>query len=188
MISQYAISEAAIGASPIPATSSTDVLAFDGFGLQNANIITSQIDFDDTGSIELNSFKYPRENGGGVLSKFYRERDIKLTLTLKANTADEFAALLDTFKKALSKTEGQLDILVAGEIRTIKATCTRIDFNRKHYNVTFTQGQVTFKALEPFFYSKSAQSFTFPGKTATFNEEFTNGGSAEANPALYFIW
>lgn len=47
---------------------------------------------------------------------------------------------------------------------------------------------MTFTALEPFFYSKSAQSFQYLGKTATFSEEFTNQGSTSALPAFYFIF
>ena len=188
MNSQYSISQAAIGASPVPLLIAQDVIAFDGFGLQNANIITNEIDYDDTGNIDLNSFNYPRDDGGAVLSKFYRGRDIKLTVTIKAATSDAFQALLDTVKKSLSKTEGQLDVVVAGETRTIKATCKRIDFQRKHYNITFVQAQITFESKEPFWYSKSSQSFQFLGKTGTFSEEFTNLGSANGNPALYFIF
>ena len=99
MFNTYQFDQTAINASTVPLTFSTDIIAFDSFGLQNANIITSEIDFDDIGGIELNSFKFPRENGGGVLSKFYRGRDIKLTITLKAASTSSFAALLDSFKQ-----------------------------------------------------------------------------------------
>ena len=99
MFNTYQFDQTAINASTVPLTFSTDIIAFDSFGLQNANIITSEIDFDDIGGIELNSFKFPRENGGGVLSKFYRGRDIKLTITLKAASTSAFAALLDSFKQ-----------------------------------------------------------------------------------------
>lgn len=188
MIGHYPIAHTTIGGSPLPATSSSDVIAFDGYGLQNTNVITTEIDFDDTGAIELNQFKYPRENGGGILSKFYRGREIKLKITLKESTAAAFNALLDNFKKGISKTEGYLDILVNDETRRIKATCTRVDFGRKNYNITFTNVQVTFTAVEPFFYSKSVQSFQFLGKTGTFSEEFTSQGSAAALPDFYFIF
>lgn len=188
MIGHYPIAHTTIGGSPIPATESNDEIAFDGFGLQNANVITTEIDFDDTGTIELNQFKYPRENGGGILSKFYRGREIKLKITLKEATGTAFNALLDTFKRSISKTEGFLDLTINGETRRIKATCTRVDFGRKAYNITFANIQVTFTAVEPFFYSKSAQSFQYLGKTATFSEEFTNQGSAAALPDYYFIF
>ena len=163
-----------IGGSPIPISSSSDAIAFDGYGLQNENIITSEINFDDTGTIELNSFKYPRDNGGGVLSKFYRGREITLTVTIKESTGTAFNTLLDTFKKSIRKTEKYLDILVNDEFRRIKATCTNIDFGRKHYNVTFATAKVTFTAVEPFFYSKELQSYEILGKTGTYSEEFTN--------------
>lgn len=53
-------------------TGSQDSIAFNGYGLQNEKIITSSIDFESLGDVELNSFKYPRTDGGGVLSRFYR--------------------------------------------------------------------------------------------------------------------
>lgn len=111
--------------------------------------------------MELNTYKYPRDNGGGVLSKFYRGKDITLTITIKASTASAFSTLMDDFKKNLRYTEGNLDMTVNGEIRRIRATCTSIDFNRKHYNVTYATTRVKFQSVEPFLYAKDAQSFQF---------------------------
>lgn len=176
------------GTNPLPGGGSSDLIIFDGFGLQNANIVTSQINHDDLLGIELNSFKYPRENGGGVLSKFYRGREIKLVMTIKSDTSSNFNTLLDSVKKNLRKTEGYLDITVNGEIRRIKATCTRFDTRREHYNVTYCTVDVTFTTLEAFFYASSKQSYNFQGKTGTFSDEITNGGSAESLPVFYHIF
>lgn len=184
----YGNSYIANGANPLPGAGSTDAIVFDGYGLQNANIITSKVNHDDLLNIELNSFKYPRENGGGVLSKYYRGREIKLECTIKSDTAANFNTLLDNTKKALRKTEGYLKILVNGEYRKIKATLGKFDMRREHYNITFCQVDITFTALEPFFYADSKQSYSFLGKTGTFTEEVTNAGSAESLPVFYHIF
>lgn len=177
-----------INYSALSQTAAEDVIAFDTFGLQNASIITTEISFDDLGDVELNSFKFPRDDGGGVLSKYYRGRNITVKVTLKAATADLLSALIDTFKRSIRGTEGYLDIVVAGETRRIKATCTKLTFGRQNYHVTFINAVITFQALEPFFYSVSAQSFQFQAQTGSFFGEFTNGGSVESNPVLYFIF
>lgn len=176
------------GTNPIPSTGSSDAIVFDGYGLQNANIITSNINYDDLLSIELNSFKYPRENGGGVLSKFYRGREIKLEITVKSDTGQNFNTLMDTVKKNLRKTEGYLSILVNTERRRIKATCTKFDTKREYYNITFCKIDVTFTTLEPFFYAETKQSYNFLGKTGTFSEEVTNLGSTDSLPVFYHIF
>ena len=42
--------------------------------------------------------------------------------------------------------------------------------------------------LEPFFYTITNQSASYLAKTATFSEEFTNLGTADSEPVLYFIF
>lgn len=105
MFNSLPFNAAAIGYSAPPTIASQDSIAFNGFGLQNESIISQLPDFDDLTNVELNTYKFPRDDGGGVLSKYYRGRDIKITSTLRANTQDEFSALLDNFKKQLRKTE-----------------------------------------------------------------------------------
>lgn len=72
MIDYSTINELPIGQSPLPLSVSQDSIAFDGYGLQNQIIRTTYIDTDDLGRIDLSTFDFPRDDGGGVLSKYYR--------------------------------------------------------------------------------------------------------------------
>lgn len=173
--------------SPLTLDATQDSIVFDGFSLQSESIITSRIDYDNEGQVELNSFNFPKSDGGGVLSKYFRGRTISIECTIKADTGVEFNDLLDTVKKRLRKTEGYLDITVNGEIRRIKATLTKFDAGRMHYNITFTKATIEFTALEPFFYAKDKQSYEFLGITGSGGFEVTNTGSVEALPVFYFI-
>lgn len=159
MYNNYAFNESIFNETPAVVPTTQDSIVFDGYSLQNANIITSKINYDDQGQIELNSFNYPRVDGGWVLSKFYRGRIIVLNCTIKADTATAFNTLLDTTKKNLRKTEGYLEITVNSEIRRIKATLKSFDVSREHYNVNFVPVTIEFEALEPFFYTLTDQGY-----------------------------
>lgn len=187
MYNSYAYNSQPYNYTSIPVSLTQDSIVFDGYSLQSASIITSRIDYDNQGSVELNSFNFPRADGGGVLSKYYRGRTITLDCTIKADTRSNFEALLDMTKKSLRKTEGYLDITVGTEIRRIKANLTKFDAGRQHYNITFARVVIEFTSVEPFFYAIAKQSFEFLGNTSSFAGEIDNAGSVESLPIFYFI-
>lgn len=185
----YALSETSLADSPAPLIISQDDIVFDGYSLSNnTTIICNAIDYDNLGKIDLNTFDFPRDDGGGVLTKYYRGREIKVRVTLVETTATLFNTLLDDFKKALRTTEGYLDIRINGEIRRIKATATSTVFKKEHYNINFVVCEVTFTAVEPFFYAYDSQSWLQESITATYNDEITNAGSADTDPIFYVIF
>lgn len=191
MFNDFTFNENEIGFSVAPLTLAQDDIVFNGYSLQSATFLTSEIDYDDQKNIELNTFKFPRIDGGGVLSKFYRGRTITIRGTLKVantDTAADFNTLIDEVKKNLRATEGNLDIKVNGEVRRIKATVTNIDVDRKHYNITFAPIVVTFMAMEPFFYSIINEYGTFVNKNGNFTESMAHDGSADVIPNAYYIF
>lgn len=187
MYNFYPYNSQAYNYTQIPVSLTQDSIVFDGYSLQSASIITSRIDYDNQWNIELNSFNFPRADGGGVLSKYYRGRTITLDCTIKSDTRANFEALLDMTKKALRKTEWYLEIKVWDEIRRIKATLSKFDPGRQHYNITFARVSIEFTAVEPFFYTIWKQSFEFLWVTWTITEDVDNAWSVESLPTFYII-
>lgn len=86
---------------------------------------------------------------------------MRLKVLVTMDTPENLNTKIDEMKRELSKTEGNLDITVNGEIRRIRATITAIKFDRKYYNLTFVQGDITLVTVEPFFRAVNDQSWLF---------------------------
>ena len=164
MINYGPLADQTVGNSPMPSSVSQDPIAFEGFGLQNDRIRTTLSDHDDLGRVDIATFDFPRDDGGGMLSMYRRGRQIRLNVTIASDTPESLNAKIDEIKKQLGKTEGNLNITVNGEIRRIRATVTAVKFERKHYNLTFVTGEVSFATVEPFFRAVSDQSWLFEGR------------------------
>jgi hypothetical protein len=55
-----------------------DDIIFNGFGLQNQNFVTNTINFRNMPKINLLTYDNPKNDGGGVLDRFYKQRTITL--------------------------------------------------------------------------------------------------------------
>ena len=166
------------------ATIETDSIQFEAFSLQNTEVITSKINYDDLEQVEINQFRFTGRDGGGVLSRYYIGRRITLTGTIVQPTATTLNAKLDAMKKGLSKKEGLLYITVNSERRQIKATCQSVVFDREHYNVSFSRFSIVFVTAEPFFYADELDRGDILGVTGDIADEFTANGTAETLPRL----
>lgn len=169
------------------AVSLQDDIVFNGFSLQNANIVTNKRNIEDLPSIDFNTFKIPNENGEGIVSRYYRAKTIKIRGSLRTNTSAELEALIDTMKKALRKVSGNLDIKINGKIRRYIATLVRGNsiFNREKYNITFLPFELTFECVDPF--GKEIDSEVnelFSQNSQTITQEVEHLGNVEAKPSI----
>lgn len=112
MLNNYQVNQGPLNTNPLPITATQDDVAFDGYGLQNAYVITTKADYDDSRWMDLNQFARPNDDGGGTVSRYYRGRDISLEITIKGDTAQDLNDRIDDFKRNLRNVEGNLDIKV----------------------------------------------------------------------------
>lgn len=188
MVNTFAVNEYEVNHWFAPISVGQDDIVFQGYSLQNANIITDQPNNDDLTDMEMNTSMFPRNDGAALLSRYYRGRTISIRSTLLADNETELNELIDEVKKNLRETEGNLDIKVNGVIRRIKATATNINFKREHFHLTWCPLEVTFKILEPFFYETADQTANFANISADFDAEITHKWTAKSFPVFYFFF
>lgn len=186
MLSNFSIAKYPIGYSTRPTIVVNDAISFNGYGLQNEYICTSEANFEDAGSPEYNSYPIPRADGNGFLSRFWRKKTIVLSGTVKMETKEELEQKIDEMKKNLYPTEGKLQYITANGARNITATLVGASFERKGYNITFCPFTITFETNEAFWYDIINESYSASGKTASYTETITNNGTAPAFAKVYF--
>ena len=161
-----------------------DDIVYNGYGLQNATVVTSFADFENWPSIQNDTFNRPRTDGGGELNYFFRDRIVTLRGTIKVSTAEELVNEMDRFKTAMWVNQQNLDIKFNWVIRRAKASVINFDtmFTKEHFNITFVPFEVQFKVISPFFaeITRKIQSFTW--LTANLTEEMVNEWSTKTNP------
>lgn len=129
----------------------TWMFSFNGWNLDNGrNIRVVSSNHDDIWTIDLDSYKAPLQDGGGVLWKYYRTKTIQIWLSISADTSESLNNLIDEIKYQTSVTEWQLKIVINWIVRERKATCTSLKFNRGWFNVDRVWNVVlTFACVNP---------------------------------------
>lgn len=174
---------------PIPSDIIEDDIVFNGYWLQNENIVVPRYDFESTNQSEYNSFNIPQSNWKGFLSRYWRDRDITIQWTLKANTKEELNNLIDELKFYVNQREWILKYKTTNWYRQIKATCVDIQIPREHYNITFIPFTIILKNNEPFFYDSLNNTALLENQTnPTIIEELTNNWSEVSKLQAYIIF
>lgn len=161
--------------------------SFNGWNLDNGdNIRVVQSNHDDIWTIDFDTYETPLEDGGWVLGKYYRKKQIQLILSVKASTPEAFNDLIDEIKYQTSKTEWKLRIIINGIVRERTATCTSLKFNRKNYNVTRVGNvALTFTCVNPHSQLEDPESADFISQTWAFQSSVIYQWRAETYPKLF---
>lgn len=125
--------------------------SFNWFNLNNGDTIRLRAtDYDDIWAIDFETFKYWMQDGWWVLGKYYRTKQIHMTLSIQSDTAEWLNALVDEIKYQTSVTEWALRIIIWWVVRERQATCISLKFNRKAFNVNWLwEVQLTFNCTNP---------------------------------------
>lgn len=168
-----------------------DALEFNGYSLQDSDTISSEILAFSAPARELVTFRTPRSDGGGWNGDFFRERRIKVSGIIKATTSALLETELDTFKKNMVTSRGNLDLKVNGEVRRIVATLENpqdMFMRRQGYHITFSPYDLTFLALEPMWHSIDyTERASENVSQLAFTDDIEVTGSYKAQPVVVLI-
>lgn len=154
------------------------------FSLVDNWFTVNSINSDDLGSMDYETFKTPRWNGGGVLNRYYRWHSVNINITIITDSKEALQSKMDTLKKSISWLEDYLYVRTPNDQRKLKWTVTNVVFNRQHYHITFIQAQITFTTVSPFFEDLITQSQS-RSVTGSFTEEFLHNGTAPTSPRIF---
>jgi len=130
-------------------------IQFDGYSLQNDEIITSSIEGWSSPARELSTYRTPRGDGGGMTGAYYRERHVILRGIIKESTQALLEDKLDEFKQRLSTQEGELAIKVNGSTVTVRVTNATLRNSdsmlsgRENFHISFCPFELDFVCSEP---------------------------------------
>ena len=186
MLNLNPINTAPLNSWGIPWTASQGVLTLNWLDISSGDIITSNI--QDSPEVDLTWYNNPQNHWMGLLSYFKRARTISMTVFVKWSNETNFLKNLDSFRKACFTKNATLDWKRDGVIRRIKVNCTSNPQVFEHYNVNFARFNITFTSFDPFWYKIDYQSTSISGKSATFQEEITNQGTAQSDVKAYILF
>ena len=168
--------------------SSEDII-FNGYGLQNAGIITSEVLVEKVPTRDFDTTKIPNDHGRIINKDFFDVKTITLRGMIYKGTKELYETLVDEFKKELSPQNKNLDIKRAdGNYRRFVVTATTINVKReKHSDISSSPFEVVFQCLTPFGQSIGTTSSLFTPAVLSFSENIYNSGTAEAKPIWIMI-
>lgn len=186
MFNQNPLNNWSLNSANVPTSIEQDDFVINWFSISNENIKT--FFFDDNAQVNLSASSRPQSDWSIFLSNFKEWRQIRLWVYIKWSDKSDFQSKLDELRKNIFKKNIFLDVKTDGAIRRIKVNCISSPKTLQHYNITFLRVEITFQALEPYWYLLQNQSTAIDNVTETFQEEITPIWTAPSDISAYIIF
>jgi hypothetical protein len=124
-------------------------LMVNGTSLQSTNFVTSTIGDDTAPSQSIDLVKITRLDGEKLLSTSFNPKTITIAGRIKGSSLADLENQIDMFKKAVTVTEGRLDIQYAGNVRRWVISTQSVSIERAGYHVTIAPFSVSFVTYDP---------------------------------------
>ncbi len=158
---------------------------FDGFSLQDANYIVSDIRYRSTPKRAISFKPISRRPGVKLLSEDFGERRIRMSGHIIGSSASNLQSLIDDLHSNITrKDEGQL---IIGENRTSTAIAVSVSVADPNYAQDMVPFEIEFLLADPFFYGQQhVVSLTVASGTSSESTTPTISGSVFAVPNIVY--
>lgn len=157
---------------------------FDGYDLQDANIILIKIEHDTIPALELKRYRIVRGDGEIVTDSRYGAKKILLIGRVNGSSSDDLESRLDTLREKLrgyDKINKSLVIDYNASTRVYTAVCTSLTVDRRNGTANFAEFTAEFVSTTPFGLAPASASLhsTNAETTSPKTIALTVGGTAE---------
>jgi len=190
LFDQIAFDTATFDGSASLGLNSSDTVVFNGYGLQNSEIVSKELDESSGAKRNIRRKQNPREDGQQIETDFFPQRNILIDGAIFKSTSALLEAEIDRMKKYLSLQNGLLEITKDGVKRVYTASVSNFDslFSRRTGgDVTRAPFMINFLCTEPFGKSESRIVDSYFGAAVSpYNFEIYNDGNFKTKP-IFFV-
>lgn len=193
MINQNPLNDTLINGELATLAGSTDAITFNGYGLQNPNLVTSECNENSAPQRELTLAGNIGDDGQTIQYDRLPQKTITLSGVVFGDTAAALDERIDEMKKNLFIQGGILKITqIGGSIRYYTATLINAQgiFNRRTgRDVTRAPFEVQFLCVDPLAREETREIISHLSKTvASFELELYNAGNFKTPPVLFLAF
>jgi hypothetical protein len=167
---------------------STEDISFNGYGLQNDQIITSNVDIEKIDR-DFQTVDIPNDHGKIIRSDFWRLKRINIKGVLLGGSRSGLESLIFEFKKQLSYQGGNFDFKNDdGSFTRFFCTASNLAVDRsEHFMVSRANFDVTFDCLTPFGEATDYTANNYSVTELIFSEILVNDGNAVGKPVFSLV-
>lgn len=160
-------------------------VTFEGFNLQDANYIISDIQYRSSPSRILEAQKRARHPGVHYTETEFAEKKIGIQGSILGSSATDLQSKIDGLYKGVVRQQSGTLSIESG--RTISAIVSDVQIEDAHYNQTYVPFSLEFTALEPFYSAEAVTvTLTIVSGTTSRTDTLTISGSAPAEPTVTY--
>lgn len=111
-------------------------ITFDSVQIHDATHVPQFIKHETIADRVVTSMPQARDDGEIVVSELWGKKTIALQGTLIGTSQTDLESKIDTFNELMSRQEKNLDIDWNGSTRRYVASCTKLTYDRDHYNTS----------------------------------------------------
>lgn len=122
--------------------------------IQTSTYVVEEIEHESMDNKELNIQRLGNNDGGKIVSQLYDVKIVRIRGTVFGTDIDNLEDNIDQFKFLLNQDNKPLDVEYAGDWRRYDVYTSKINYVRRHYNLTFAEYEAEFVvAFQPFGHS-----------------------------------